>query len=307
MEDLCDTAGWRIPPGGFSLFPLNSPAALLHWRALAFLLGKLSSDQQDELRTRYAELGKQRPNRQRRLHKAVAQKSQRYQRTAGDRQQRSVSRETVEPVKGSAGKAAQSPCPVPSTSREQQEKHETPHNLSGQRLTVTTVGGDVVPLMSLTELQQHMNQPLILKMGYLEPTPTKMISSPPESNKDHSPMETGSPVIVLDLVGQEGERHTSLTGSLTNSPVLDLDYMGTPSTGHSGRMLSTPSSPILTVTEEDHLLADPGPRTPIPTASVSPLHIMEHSVSISPVAAPVVGRLEVPRTSRGLLHRGPQW
>ncbi len=51
MEDLCDTAGWRIPPGGFSLFPLNSPAALLHWRDLAFLLGKLSPDQQDEPRT----------------------------------------------------------------------------------------------------------------------------------------------------------------------------------------------------------------------------------------------------------------
>ncbi len=64
MEALRSVAGWRAPPRGFTLVPFsNSPACLLHWRSLSFVLGKLSREQRDDLKARYTALIKQRKNR----------------------------------------------------------------------------------------------------------------------------------------------------------------------------------------------------------------------------------------------------
>ena len=38
MREVCRVRGWEIPVG-FSLNPPNSPAVLIHWRALIELLG----------------------------------------------------------------------------------------------------------------------------------------------------------------------------------------------------------------------------------------------------------------------------
>ncbi|MES9883066.1 MAG: TatD family hydrolase [Sedimenticola sp.] len=68
MENLCEVAGWPVPNRGFSMTPLNSPATLIHWRPVAFLLGRLSEGQRMTIANRYAKLGKAKRNAyQRRL------------------------------------------------------------------------------------------------------------------------------------------------------------------------------------------------------------------------------------------------
>ena len=40
LEDLCQAAGW-VRPSRFRLWPMNSPALLIHWRVLIFLLDQM--------------------------------------------------------------------------------------------------------------------------------------------------------------------------------------------------------------------------------------------------------------------------
>ncbi|XP_061177590.1 uncharacterized metal-dependent hydrolase HI_0454-like [Saccostrea echinata] len=51
MRRLCVHQGWLEPPEGFTLSPLNSPAALFHWRCLVVLLSPLQPMQREEFRT----------------------------------------------------------------------------------------------------------------------------------------------------------------------------------------------------------------------------------------------------------------
>ena len=51
MRNLCRHQGWDEPPRGFSVSPVNSPAALFHWRCLVVLLSALHSTKRDEFRT----------------------------------------------------------------------------------------------------------------------------------------------------------------------------------------------------------------------------------------------------------------
>ena len=41
MSALCEHSSWPVP-NSFSVAPLNSPACLIHWRPLAFLMDQLS-------------------------------------------------------------------------------------------------------------------------------------------------------------------------------------------------------------------------------------------------------------------------
>ncbi|XP_069114375.1 uncharacterized metal-dependent hydrolase YcfH-like [Argopecten irradians] len=54
MEDVCRVQGWEIP-GEFSLDPVNSPAALIHWRCLVVVANALAKSTLDEFRAKYAE------------------------------------------------------------------------------------------------------------------------------------------------------------------------------------------------------------------------------------------------------------
>ncbi|XP_062600979.1 uncharacterized protein LOC134262618 [Saccostrea cucullata] len=51
MQRLCRCQGWLEPPEGFTLAPLNSPAALFHWRCLVVLLSPLQPMQREEFCT----------------------------------------------------------------------------------------------------------------------------------------------------------------------------------------------------------------------------------------------------------------
>ncbi|XP_062576655.1 uncharacterized metal-dependent hydrolase HI_0454-like [Saccostrea cucullata] len=51
MQRLCRYQGWLEPYEGFTLSPLNSPAALFHWRCLVVLLSPLQPMQREEFRT----------------------------------------------------------------------------------------------------------------------------------------------------------------------------------------------------------------------------------------------------------------
>jgi hypothetical protein len=48
MREVCRVGGWEIP-SEFSLNPLNSPAVLMHWRALIELLGLMPAPKRDAL------------------------------------------------------------------------------------------------------------------------------------------------------------------------------------------------------------------------------------------------------------------
>ena len=48
MREVCRVGGWEIP-SEFSLNPLNSPAVLMHWRALIELLGLMPAPKWDVL------------------------------------------------------------------------------------------------------------------------------------------------------------------------------------------------------------------------------------------------------------------
>ena len=50
MEELCRYAGWKIP-FNFTLHPVNSPAGLLHFRCISFLLLKIPSEQRKVFRS----------------------------------------------------------------------------------------------------------------------------------------------------------------------------------------------------------------------------------------------------------------
>jgi hypothetical protein len=51
MKKLCVSQGWMEPPEGFTVSPVNSPAALFHWRCLVVLLALLQPTQCEEFRT----------------------------------------------------------------------------------------------------------------------------------------------------------------------------------------------------------------------------------------------------------------
>jgi TatD DNase family protein len=51
MRRLCTSQGWTEPEEGFTVAPINSPAALFHWRCLIVLLSLLQPFQREEFRT----------------------------------------------------------------------------------------------------------------------------------------------------------------------------------------------------------------------------------------------------------------
>lgn len=53
MVDVCRVQGWEVPEV-FSLTPLNSPAALIHWCCLTVMAGQLSKSTLDGFRKTYA-------------------------------------------------------------------------------------------------------------------------------------------------------------------------------------------------------------------------------------------------------------
>jgi hypothetical protein len=51
MRKLCTSQGWAEPEEGFTVAPVNSSAALFHWRCLIVLLSLLLAFQREEFRT----------------------------------------------------------------------------------------------------------------------------------------------------------------------------------------------------------------------------------------------------------------
>ena len=59
MREVCRVRGWEIP-SEFSLNPPNSPAVLIHWRALIELLGLMPAPRREalcSLRSRWSVVG----------------------------------------------------------------------------------------------------------------------------------------------------------------------------------------------------------------------------------------------------------
>lgn len=50
MKRICAYQGWHEPSGGFKVSPLNSPAALVHWRCVLSLMSHMQPTQREELR-----------------------------------------------------------------------------------------------------------------------------------------------------------------------------------------------------------------------------------------------------------------
>ena len=59
MKALCEFAGWPVPESKFRVYPdINSPACLLYWRILLFLIEQLPEPEKTEFYTLYPLIGK---------------------------------------------------------------------------------------------------------------------------------------------------------------------------------------------------------------------------------------------------------
>ncbi|MES9882213.1 MAG: TatD family hydrolase [Sedimenticola sp.] len=52
MDRLCETAGWPIPRF-YTIEPMNSPACLIYWRVMTFLMSRLTGSEPDEMYRRF--------------------------------------------------------------------------------------------------------------------------------------------------------------------------------------------------------------------------------------------------------------
>ncbi|MES9880772.1 MAG: TatD family hydrolase [Sedimenticola sp.] len=217
MEALCRITKWRIPSRGFRLYPLNSPAIFLHWRAISFLMSRLSQAQRTDLQERYEEIGQSRRNERRREARQTG---------------------------GSAHKIHESrPSCTRSSTQGTSEKRRNEETdpvreegaVGGIKVWVSTVGGQELPTASMNAFQQQREQTLRLVVSPMQQTPADSDSALPS-------IEVESPIRI--------SQNQSPQQNLLSTPLLD--YTGTPSSGDSPMVFSLDPSP--TKSEEERLL-----------------------------------------------------
>ncbi|MES9884279.1 MAG: TatD family hydrolase [Sedimenticola sp.] len=221
MESLCDVAGWPVPSRGFGLYPLNSPAVFLHWRALSFLMSRLSPENRLLLQDKYAQLGPQRRNVQRREGA-----NRRRSPSIGPRPRETSPVQKTQGAERAVSRESATPTPL----MDQTSPVNKSPVLRVPEIRLTTAGGEVMSLQSLNAFQRQLaQQPVQLVVAQPPAASPLRLMEPMETN------QTGTP-----------EKDTL-------EDTLLLDYTGTPSSVHSEIILSLfADSP--THSEEDQLL-----------------------------------------------------
>ncbi len=207
MEAMCRAGRWKVPSRGFCINPINSPAALLHWRAISFLLGHLSQEQRQTIWDKYSEIKKQ-PNMD-------AAQEEKKSPTDGH------------PIPPIAEKEAQK-----TAGTQRAADHQVTPGLSAMETTSTaspviTAEGDTVSALSMNVFQQQ----LIEHHVRLTISP----ASPVKSREEPMEIQTASPEV--EVLASPLLDYTGTPSSGRSENVLNLETVS-PSRSEEDRLLS---------------------------------------------------------------------